>query len=554
MCNLLKFSIVVSIMAFFTMGCQEKYERIVPPVDIVGELVQDAPTEGGTYYLSLTYNGDVTIDSNSDWCTAEYQGTGSNNIKITVAPNDARKRSALVTIKTFSNPTIKIQINQAGQAVTIVKPKIMGNWQFNDPDNFGKATTGANLELKGSGIYETEGVNGGTAAEVLKGSYFLAKHGIAANGGGAKVNNYTIMMDFKLPAATRACFLQTDLANSNDVDIFLRANMYQLGIGNVYCDLSANPIQANVWYRLVICAELGQSLRYYLNGVEVLNHDGTGDAGLDSRLALDPAGVLLFADEDGEDENIHVAQVTIWDQPLQAADAIALGAAGSNDYLTFPGPLVGKWSFNNPEKLGAADLGNDLILVGNSIWETEGPNATNKAASVGKGSYLRVKHGISASGETASGDPAKKVNEYSILYDFMLPAATRACFLQTDMTNSNDVDIFLRANMYQLGIGNVYCDLSANPIQANVWYRLVICAKLGESLRYYLNGVEVFNHDGTGDAGIDSRLALDPTGVLLFADEDGEDEEIHVAAAAMWNKALSAAEAAALGTVGSPIE
>jgi hypothetical protein len=554
-------------MTFMLMGlafaCEEKYERTVLPVDIAGELTQDVPVEGGTYYLTLTCEGEVTLKSTEPWCTAEYlAGTATDNIKITVASNTeapegelgTKKRSAQVSILTFSNPTISVQMNQAGLTVSAPeKPKIAGNWQFRNPTNFGKAAAGADLELKGSSFFEVEGINGSTAVEVAKGSYFLARHGIEANGGGAKVNHYSMLIDFKLPNDNRYCFFQTNLENSDDVDFFLRSNMYELGIGSVYTDLSASPIKSGVWYRLVVSAQLGESLKYYLNGKEIFARGGEGDAGLDSRLALDPNGVLLFADEDGEDENIHVAQVTIWDQPLTAEDVAALGDAGSNDYLTFEGPLTGKWLFENPEHPGAAEVGNDLAPVGNAIWETEGPGADDKAVSVGKGSYFLAKHGITASGETASGDPATRVNSYSILIDFKLPVDERYCFFQTNLENTDDVDFYLRPNMYELGIGGVYTDLSANPIKSGVWYRLVVSAQLGTSLKYYLDGKEIYSHDGEGTAAVDSRLALDPAGVLLFADEDGEDSEIFVAAAAVWNKALSAEEIAALGQVGLPI-
>jgi hypothetical protein len=543
------------IWACFLFACQEKYERIVPPLDVSGELTQEVPIEGGTYYLTAVCDGEVTVKSDAAWCIAEFvPGAQSNNIKITVQSNEDKKRGCRVSILAFSQPTFNVQINQAGIQIVVVKPEIVGNWQFTNSDNFGRATTGADLELKGSAFFETEGINGGTAVEVGKGSYFIARHGIPANGDGTKVNRYSILMDFKLPEATRACFLQTDMSNSNDVDIFLRANMYQLGIGSVYADLSANPIQAKTWYRLVITAELGQSLKYYLNGVEVFSNDGSGDAQTDSRLAFDPAGVLLFADEDGEDENIHVAQVTIWDQPLDAAAVAALGAVGSNDYITFKGPLVGKWLFQDPENLGAAEIGNDLILNGSSIYEAAGPSADNHAVSVGAGSHFLVKHGIAASGETASGDPATKANEYSLLFDFKVSQTGRYyTFLQTDLSNKNDGDIFINGDG-KIGIsGGYYSDAVVKP---DTWYRWVVTVRCGEIWKQYLDGALLHTaaSDHDGKMNVDDRFALDPAGTLFFADEDGEDNEIFVAGAALWNKVLSEDEVSALGKVGSPIK
>jgi hypothetical protein len=558
----LKFTMIF-IFACLALACEEKYERIIQPVDVNGELTQDVPVEGGTYYLTLTYEGEVRLKSIESWCTAEYlAGTSTNNVKITVAPNagtsDApfsKKRSAQVSIMTFSNPTINVQMNQAGMAApTPTKPKIVGNWQFGNSADFGKASTGVDLELNGNGFFEVEGVNGSTAVEVAKGSYFIARHGIEANGDGVKVNNYSIMIDFKLPNDNRYCFYQTSMNNADDVDFFLRSNMYELGIGGVYADLSADPIKSGVWYRLVVSAQLGESLKYYLNGVEIFSHNGEGTAASDSRLALDPTGVLLFADEDGEDESIHVAQVTIWDQPLEAAEVAALGNAGTNDYIIFPGPLTGKWLFDDPDHLGVAEVGNALIPVGSAIWEAEGPSADNKAVSIGKGSHFISRHGIAAGGETPAGDPATKVNEYTLLIDFKVAETGRYyAFMQTDLANQNDGEIFINGGG-SIGISGGY--YSAAVVQPEIWYRWVATVKCGELWRQYLDGelLHEASADHDGKMNVDDRFALDPAGVLLFGDEDGEDNEIFVAATAIWNKALTAEEVAALGQVGAPIQ
>jgi len=552
--KLIKISIIALLTGVLFACEEEKYERIVPPIDVSGELTKDVPVEGGTFYVTVTYEGDLTLKSAETWCTVErVAGATTDNIKITVASNEDKKRSCSISILAYSQPTINVQINQAGIAVASPeKAEIVGNWRFRNSANFGMAATGADLEMKGSAFFETEGIGGNSAVEVGKGSYFIARHGIAANGDGEKVNNYTLLIDFKLPEATRACFLQTDLSNSNDVDIFLRANMYQLGIGGVYCDLSDDPIKANTWYRLVISAQLGQSLKYFLNGKQVFDHDGSSDAATDSRLALDPAGTILFGDEDGEDESIYVAQVTIWDQPLDADEVAALGEVGSTDYVTFKGPLVGKWLFDNADNLLMADRGNDLIQVGNAVYEADGPTESNKAVTVGAGSHFLCKHGMLPSGETASGDPAVNVNEYSLLIDFKVSQTGRYyAFLQTDLSNTSDGEIFINGGG-SIGISGGY--YSAAFVQPDTWYRYVLTFKGGELYRQYIDGKllnEATDHDSKMD--VDNRFSLDPNGTLLFGDEDGEDNEIFVAAAAMWNKALTAEEVAALGAVGAPI-
>jgi hypothetical protein len=184
-------------------------------------------------------------------------------------------------------------------------------WAFDDAGNFGKASRGADMELIGAeGFSLVEGPAAGNGAvRIQRGCHFKCPHGLSDAG------IYTVMMDFKLPEATRACFMQTNLDNSDDVDFFLRGNMYEIGVVGAYTDLretSIRQIEANKWYRMFLTIRLGGVSTYYLNGVNV------GEKELDSgnRIRVDNTHVLLFADEDGEDELIDVAAVAFWDNTL----------------------------------------------------------------------------------------------------------------------------------------------------------------------------------------------------------------------------------------------
>jgi hypothetical protein len=189
-----------------------------------------------------------------------------------------------------------------------------GYWTFEDAANLGKATRGADLELTGEGFGSTDGPTAGDRAiHIEKRSYLKCAHGIDPSGDYATV--YTVMMDFKLPEATRACFMQTNLANNDDVDFFMRGNMYEIGVVGSYTDLrqtSIGPIEANRWYRLVIVVQLGGTTTYYIDGVNV----GEFTLNSDNRIRMDKNHVLLFADEDGEDEIIDVAAVAFWGKIL----------------------------------------------------------------------------------------------------------------------------------------------------------------------------------------------------------------------------------------------
>jgi hypothetical protein len=138
-----------------------------------------------------------------------------------------------------------------------------------------------------------------------------------------------MLIDFYLPVATRYSWLQTDLANSTDVDFFMRSNMYDFGFTGAYADLRETELmQAQKWYRMVIIANLGagNTTKYFLNGLLVGTKVGLT---LDNNYAWDKNGVYFICDEDGEDEEMDVAHIAIWDRPLTDAQVAELGVAGT---------------------------------------------------------------------------------------------------------------------------------------------------------------------------------------------------------------------------------
>jgi hypothetical protein len=259
------------------------------------------------------------------WDCTDYKFTWeSADTLIATVDNYGRVSSVEVgnTVVYVSQGNIKKEIPVEVYEIPLLE-QATGYWAFEDPSNFGKATKGANLTLVNAGFSAVSGPSAGDqAVRVEKQSHFLCDHGISVSGDW--VTTYTIMFDFSLPAATRACFMQTTLANSDDVDFFLRGNMTEIGIGGAYANLantSIGKIEANKWYRMVIVIQLGGTSTYYLNGVNV----GSFDLASDFKFRMSKNGVLLFADEDGEDEIIDVASVAIWGKTLTARQINRLG-------------------------------------------------------------------------------------------------------------------------------------------------------------------------------------------------------------------------------------
>ncbi|MEW5925527.1 MAG: T9SS type A sorting domain-containing protein, partial [Candidatus Zixiibacteriota bacterium] len=205
--------------------------------------------------------------------------------------------------------------------------KLVGKWKFDDANNLVKAEAGIGqaLELVGSHEAITGPAEGNGAVKIGVGSHYKMSHGIAPNGGGAYVNEYSLMIDFKVPAlGVWHALFQTNPANSNDGDCFIKPDG---NIGVAATGYSTTVINANEWYRLVISVKNGTHYRYYLDGQ--LLHDGTVQS-VDGRFALENV-LLIFADEDGEDNEIHCADLAIWNYPLSANEIAALGGYHPTD-------------------------------------------------------------------------------------------------------------------------------------------------------------------------------------------------------------------------------
>jgi PKD repeat protein len=220
---------------------------------------------------------------------------------------------------------------------------LSGRWTFDNTSNLVEATTGNALTLTGTAIPVNGPVAGDGAVAVDVGSYFSCTHGIAANGGGTLVNEYSLMFDLMItnPNQYHSIF-QTNVSNSNDGDCFVNTNS-QIGLSNT--GYSGFAMKARKWYRIVICVDNGSSYRIYSDGHQIL--EGTNQS-VDGRFSLDPS-LLFFADENGEDQLIYCAQIAVFNRCLNAAEVHGLGGLQYSDiqpYLQSPveGGIVVSWN------------------------------------------------------------------------------------------------------------------------------------------------------------------------------------------------------------------
>lgn len=203
-------------------------------------------------------------------------------------------------------------------------PPRTGWWKFDDPLDMLAATTGQALVLTGTQTSVAGPVDGNLATELSVGSYLTMTHGIAANGGGTKVNEYTLQLDILMPTGGMYhAIYQTAADNSNDAEMFINPDNF---IGAWRFGYSANSVSENSWYRLIVTVKNGQFFKIYMNGE--LWVDGAG-MDVDDRDALE-ATLLLFADEDGEDNTMLCSEAGIWDVALTAEEVLELGDASTS--------------------------------------------------------------------------------------------------------------------------------------------------------------------------------------------------------------------------------
>jgi predicted phosphodiesterase len=229
--------------------------------------------------------------------------------------------------------------NFTGLAVALIlgldlsaRAAVTGQWDFNSSNL--TATVGAALAYRGTTASTTSFTTttiGGQPATVMSFPATTATqgyrmtHGIAPNGGGGFVNQYTLIMDVMFPAASSGGYralLQTSENNANDGDIFVNpAN--GIGISGIYHGV----LGPDTWHRVALVVDLTfptQRLRKFIDGILV----GTQDLsdGVDGRWSLNPTA-LLFTDEDGETAAGFVNSIQIRSEAMLTSDVAALGGA-----------------------------------------------------------------------------------------------------------------------------------------------------------------------------------------------------------------------------------
>ncbi len=372
----------------------------------------------GTIEQTTTTNPWTTNTSQTPQSNGTFAGAPAINLNFTGNTGTPYRLDITRIGGTGSALNIAIDNLDFAQTPTPGTPDaLVGLWDFDDPSNLGKATVGPDLTIQGTPPIQTaEMTDAQSVPTTLQGvitttqgtaNHLVATHSIGPNGGGTRVNRYTLVFDVRIPSPGQwRSFYQTTIANNNDAEYFVRSTNNTLGRTSIA--YSSTPVLSDRWHRIAIAVDLspGGSFRTYLDGQPYFTHTLPA---LNGDFSLDPSQILLFGDNDGENHPLSIGMAAIFAKTLSASEASALGSAGlpviSNPGNTAPsltiapaGPETSSTGTTETFSFQATDAENDTVQIqadwgdGNlSLWTTlaaSGETLTRTHTWTAPGSYL----------------------------------------------------------------------------------------------------------------------------------------------------------------------
>ncbi len=401
---------------------------------------------------------------------------------------------------------------------------------------------------------------------------YIMEHGISPNGGGTRVNQFTLIMDVLVDTTGggAASLLRMSPANNGDGDLFWQNNNYGQGNGGYN---GAGTFTAGEWHRVAIAYDEAATPAFaakYVDGVK--QDDWTAGHALDNVRRSLAATVLLFADGDGDNERrkMWVNSIQIRSGTLSDAELAALGGPSAGGIpATVPETTVtGQWDFN----VNIASMNGQLApTVGKALEYLDGPTGTTATetrfgtcsalgvalingedASVMEVPYTAgvfAPYGYIMRHLIAPNGGGTRVNQFTLIMDVLVDNIGNgaASLLRMSPANNGDGDLFWQGS--NIGQGNGGYN-GAGTCTAGEWHRVAIAYDEAATPAFaakYVDGIK--QDDWTAGHGLDApRRSLAPT-VLLFADGDGDNERRKMWVNSIQIRAgkLSDAEIVALG-------
>jgi hypothetical protein len=530
-------------------------------------------------------DGSVKLYLNDASVVPQLIQRAGNSLNISYTPNATR---------TFADNRIRLEyadaggvsytnnwrfsIKLSGAARTIVR----GQWDFDSKSL--AATVGKPLEyLDGDAGLTKAGTEFGTTTELgisdingvpanvmkVPGDRkreigYIMRHGIAPNGGGTLVNQYTLIMDIYVdttgPGA--ASLLQIDSpTNNGDGDLFWQGSNFGQGNGGYN---GTGAFTAGSWHRIVAAYDEAATppvVTKYVDGIK--QDDWTALQGLDNpRRALRDLAILFGDGDEDERRTMYVNSIQIREGKLSDAEMVLLGgpdAAGIPSELESVS-IAGQWDF---------EAKNLAATIGKPLEYLDGPDGLTKTGTeFGTTTDLGISDidGVPANVMKVPGDLKREigyimrhgiapngggtlVNQYTLIMDIYVDTSGpgAASLLQIDSpTNNGDGDLFWQGSNFGQGNGGYN---GTGAFTAGSWHRIAAAydeAATPPVVTKYVDGIK--QDDWTALQGLDNpRRALRDFAILFGDGDEDERRTMYVNSIQIRPGKLSDVELALLG-------
>lgn len=286
----------------------------------------------------------------------------------TNVPGRTNQSLAFPSVDSRDQGTYQVVVSNAGGSVTSTPPTLLtvlpatahvtGQWDFSNGDL--RATVGRGLEFYDSSVQSTTqfgtttsfgipdingtptpvmyftptsgnaGNGGGSNPTTDAWGGYIMYHGASANGGGTNVNQYTLIFDVLYPTGSDQSWRSIIKAGTNAITGGSDSEYYfnlanGVGISGIY-DGSLTP---GTWHRVALAVDIGGPgphpvVEKFFDGVKV-GEQTSGLSDRDGRFSLNPSLSLLFAENNGYNNDTYVSSVQFLDGRLSDAAIASLG-------------------------------------------------------------------------------------------------------------------------------------------------------------------------------------------------------------------------------------
>ena len=312
----------------------------LPATAPVKALIQDGATTVATSGVKLDFNG-VAV-------TPQKLTKTGGRTELQYDPNASRTTANNQVSLRFTDSALVTRTNNWSFGIVATggsSTRVTGQWDF-DKGDLG-ATVGKALDyLDGANGLTAGGTKFGLASELglpaLPGGDarvmrvpgdlsnkigYVMTHGIAPNGGGTRVNQYTIVYDILVgttgPGAA-SLWQTSSTGNTDDGDLFWQGSNFGQGGGGYN---GRGTFTAGAWHRVVAAYDMAANppvVTKYVDGIK--QDDWTANQSLDNpRRSLSTTAILFGDGDQDERREMFVSSVQIRAGKLSDADMVALG-------------------------------------------------------------------------------------------------------------------------------------------------------------------------------------------------------------------------------------